>query len=161
MKMTKNMYSGLIGVVLGLGYLFSASRIPTSAVQDAIGPKPFPFLVGFLAVISGGILCLKELRIPEDKREAFSFGFLAEKSVYSKMLAIVVAGIAYGMLLDPLGYILSTAGFMLFLTFMLSKKVKINLILSTAFPIITYVVFSTLLSLSLPRGILGEIFPYF
>ncbi len=161
MKMTKNMYAGLIGVILGLGYLVAATRIPTSAVQDAIGPKPFPFLVGFLALIPGVVLCLKELRRSPEKREPFSFGFLSEKPVYAKMLVIVVLGIAYGLLLDPLGYILSTAGFMLCLTFMLSKWYRINVIISLAFPLITYIVFSTLLSLSLPRGILGEIFPYF
>jgi putative tricarboxylic transport membrane protein len=72
-----------------------------------------------------------------------------------------VAGITYGMFLDYLGYILATAAFMLAMTFMLSKRTKVNLILSLCFPIVTYVVFATLLSLSLPRGILGEIFPYF
>ena len=117
--------------------------------------------MGILALIRGAILCLKELRIPGDQRQPFSFGFLAEKSVYAKILVIVALGIGYGIFLDPLGYILSTAGFMLCLTFMLSKRVKINLTLSLAFPIVTYLVFSTLLSLSLPRGILGEIFPYF
>jgi putative tricarboxylic transport membrane protein len=104
---------------------------------------------------------LRERALPREDRKPFSFGFREEFSVYVKIAITVAAGIAYGMMLEPLGYVLSTLGFMLLLTFLVSPRVVQNLAISFAFPLVTYVVFSTLLNLSLPRGILGEIFPYF
>jgi len=161
MTMTKDMIAGLIGVVLGGGYFLMALGLPMSAVQDEVGPRLFPFIVGGVALLSGIVLVLREIRRPQAEKQPFSFGFGAERRVYVKIFITVGGGILYGLALDPVGYVLSTFGFMLLLTFLVSSRVVQNLLISIVFPLVTYVVFSNLLSLSLPRGILGDLLPYF
>ena len=161
MTMTKDMIAGLLGVFLGGGYFLMALGLPMSAVQDEVGPRLFPFIVGGVAFLSGVILVLREIRCPGEGKKPFSFGFAAERRVYVKIFITVAGGILYGLALDPVGYVLSTFGFMLLLTFLVSPKIAQNLLISFVFPLVTYLIFSNLLSLSLPRGILGDLFPYF
>ena len=159
--MTKDMIVGLLGLFLGGGYALMAWMLPMSAVQDDVGPRLFPLIVGGVAFLAGLVLVLRERSLPREDRKPFSFGFREEFQVYMKIAITVVAGIAYGMALEPLGYVLATLGFMLLLTFLVSSRMLQNLVISFTFPLVTYVIFSSLLNLSLPRGILGEIFPYF
>jgi putative tricarboxylic transport membrane protein len=159
--MTRDMIVGLLGLFLGGGYTAMALMLPVSAVQDGVGPRLFPCIVGGVAFLAGLVLVLRERACPREERKVFSFEFREDRKVYVKILLTVAGGIAYGMLLDPLGYVLATMGFMLFLTFMVSSRAVQNLAISLLFPLVTYVVFSNLLSLSLPRGILGELLPYF
>ncbi len=158
--MSKDFVAGLLGLFLGGGYLYMALALPSSAVQDQMGPKLFPCIIGGLALLSGLVLLIRAKIVSPKDNTSFSFNFVRDRGVYLRILVTVVAGILYGMVLDKWGYILATAFFMLILTFLVSKKVVQNLVISILFPLATYLIFSNLLDLSLPRGILDEIFPY-
>jgi putative tricarboxylic transport membrane protein len=157
--MTKNMTAGIFSVVLGLGYLVAAFRIPVFDTGDEIGPRAFPFMIAAVVICCGLALILKELK--SRNRKPFSWGFISERGIWLQILITIAAGIIYGLVLDWLGYVIATFLFMIVVASIINiGKHLQNLIIAAAFSIVTFVAFAVILKLSLPRGILGGILPF-
>ncbi len=157
--MTKNLTTGIFSVVLGLAYLAGTYNIPVFDASDAVGPRSFPFLVAAIVIICGAALIVSDLRSKE--RKPFSWGFAADSAIWLQIFACMAAGIAYGLVLDWLGYLIATILFMLIVTTLINVgRHKQNLIISVLFSVISFISFALLLKLSLPRGLLGGILPF-
>jgi putative tricarboxylic transport membrane protein len=153
---TKNEISGLMAIIISSIYLLATLRLPETAMGDNIGPKLFPILAGALAFLCGLILLVKDLRQKKSNKEIFHLGLKENKNIYIKIGITIFLGIAYGFALVPLGYVISTALFMLLVTRLINGPRWLeNLLLALAFPVVTYVVFAIMLGLSLPRGLLS------
>lgn len=154
--MTRNVINGLGAVIFGCVYLVMTMRLPHLQVGDSLGPKVFPLMVGGLLTLLGAVLLFKEMLLPKEQRKTISLQMPADVRVVVVRMALTsFFGIAYGFLLDPLGYLLSTTIFMLALMFMVNKLSRWleNIAVSVGFSVVTYAGFATLLHLSLPRGI--------
>ncbi len=69
--------------------------------------------------------------------------------------------IAYGLVMDTVGFLVSTAAFMLFISFLINKgRTAQNIIVAVAFSAICYGVFGVALKLSLPRGLIESLLPF-
>ncbi len=159
-KVTTNVLTGIISIVLGLFYTISAMLLPRMTLGDKLGPKVFPYVVGFVAVIAGIALIVQD-RNPTKKSKKAEFGFVKYKSVWIRIALISVAGIIFGLIIDSVGYMLSTAAFMFVVSILINKKRYIqNLIIAVLFAVITYFVFAVALKLSLPRGFLEQLLPF-
>jgi putative tricarboxylic transport membrane protein len=90
---------GLVVVMVALGYILSATQIPTTFLADPVGSKTFPFLVGGIMVICGIYVMIKPDADP-DWPIIRTFGALA-------ITVIVLVGYAYA--LKPLGFLIPTA----------------------------------------------------
>ena len=90
---------GLVVVMVALGYILSATQIPTTFLSDPVGSKTFPFLVGGIMVICGIYVMIKPDPDP-DWPALRTFGALA--------ITIVVL-VAYAYALKPLGFLIPTA----------------------------------------------------
>ncbi len=157
--MTKNLTAGILAVVLGIAYLIGAFMVPVYEAGDQIGPRAFPFLVAAIVIVSGGILVAKDLRAPE--RVPFTWGFSSDPVLWLRILAIMVLGIAYGLALDTLGYLIATFLFMVGVCSLINaRKHGQNLLIAAIFSLVTFVVFAVVLNLSLPRGLLGDVLPF-
>ncbi len=157
--MTKNLTTGIFAVVLGLAYLAGTYAIPVFDAADSVGPRSFPFLIAAITIGCGLALIINDLRNKE--RKPFSWGFAAESGVWLRIAATMAAGIAYGLVLDWLGYLIATFIFMLIVTTLINVgRHKQNLIIAAMFSIVSFVSFALLLKLSLPRGLLGGILPF-
>jgi putative tricarboxylic transport membrane protein len=157
--MTKNFTTGALSVLLGLLYLAGTFQIPVTPGIDEVGPRAFPFLIAAVMIASGAGLLIQDLR--SGVRVPFSWGFLAARGVWLRILATMGAGVVYGLILDDLGYLISTFLFMIAVTLLLNPgKTRQNLIVSAAFSVVTFVTFALVLKLSLPRGILGGVLPF-
>ena len=157
--MTKNLTTGIFAVVLGLAYLAGTYSIPVFEAADSVGPRSFPFLIAAITIGCGVALIINDLRSTE--RKPFSWGFAAESGVWLRILATMVAGIAYGLVLDWLGYLIATFFFMMLVTTLINVgRHKQNVIISALFSIISFISFALFLKLSLPRGLLGGILPF-
>jgi len=153
---TKNEISGLLAITISSIYIFATLRLPETAMGDNVGPKLFPLLAGCLAFLCGLILLIKDKKLDKSKKEIFHLGLREQKDLYVKIALTICLGIAYGFVLVPLGYVISTAIFMLCITRLINGKRWLeNLLISLTFPVITYIVFAILLGLSLPRGLLS------
>ena len=151
---TKDTITGVFAVVLGAAYLASTFRIPQMDAGDEVGPRAFPYIVAAVVIACGLALLLKELL--NTKRQEFSFKFVADRGIWLRIVATMIAGIAYGLVLDWLGYLISTVIFMLVVCTMINVgKHKQNIIIAVVFSIFTFISFALILKLSLPRGVLG------
>jgi putative tricarboxylic transport membrane protein len=131
--------------------------LPDPAMGDPMGPKLFPLIVGYGAVISGAVLVYREFKAKnKSKKEIISFELESNKGLYIKIALTITIGIIYGLILDPIGYVISTFVFVLSVMSIINnmKRMVENLIVSLSFSVVTYYVFSILLKLSLPRGLL-------
>ncbi len=97
--------------MLGLAYLAGTYAIPVFDAADSVGPRSFPFLIAAITIGCGLALIINDLRNKE--RKPFSWGFAAESGVWLRIAATMAAGIAYGLVLDWLGYLIATFIFML------------------------------------------------
>ena len=152
--MTKDTITGVFAVTLGIAYLVGTFRIHVMDAGDEVGPRVFPFLIAATVIICGLWLLVKEAINKE--RKAFSFGFIAERDIWMRILLSMAAGIIYGLILDGLGYLLSTVLFM----FTVGELINVgrhrqNAVIALAFAIVTFIAFALILKLSMPRGILG------
>lgn len=158
--MTTNIITGIISIVLGLFYTITAMLLPRMAMGDKLGPKIFPYVVGTVAIITGIALVLQD-RNPAKKSKKAEFGFAKHKSVWIRIALISIVGIIFGLVIDSVGYMISTAVFMFVVAILINKNRYVqNLIIALLFAIITYGVFAVALKLSLPRGFLEQMLPF-
>jgi len=158
-RFTKDTITGVFSVVVGSVYLISTTTIPITAAGDQVGPRVFPYIIAVLVIGCGLWLLAKEFL--SKNRQPFSWGFIADRWVWVRILLTMAAGICYGLVLDGLGYLIATFLFMIVVCEMINVgRHGQNLIIATAFPIVTFVSFALLLKLSLPRGILGAVLPF-
>lgn len=159
-SVTTNFITGILSIALGLFYTITAMLLPKMTLGDKLGPKVFPYVVGTIAIITGIALLLQD-RNPAKKSKKAEFGFVKYKSVWIRIALISIAGIVFGLIIDSVGYMLSTAAFMFVVSILINKKRYVqNLIIAVLFAVITYFVFAVALKLSLPRGFLEQLLPF-
>ena len=158
--MTTNFLSGLVAVVVGGIYLVTTMLLPEMRMGDRLGPKLFPTVVGVAAIVAGVALMVLDKRPGKAGKKA-DFGFKEHKDLWLKILLTTVVGIAYGLVMDTVGFLGSTAAFMLFISFLINKgRTAQNIIVAVAFSVICYGVFGVALKLSLPRGLIESLLPF-
>lgn len=152
--LTKNRLTGLVSLLLGIIYFFATRNLPETAVADPIGPRAFPYIIASGMIIIGLVLALKREPLTE-KNRAVIFNLSTEKELMINIGYTCVAGIVFGLILEPVGYLISTFAFMTAMMFITNgRRILYNLSIGLLFAVTTYVLFFILLEVSLPRGIL-------
>ena len=152
--LTKNRLTGLVSLLLGIIYFFATRNLPETAVADPIGPRAFPYIIATGMIIVGLVLALKREPLTE-KNRAVIFNLSTEKELMINIGYTCVAGIVFGLILEPVGYLISTFAFMTAMMFITNgRRILYNLSIGLLFAVTTYVLFFILLEVSLPRGIL-------
>ena len=152
--MTKDRVTGLLAVVVGGVYLAATFRVPVYESGDETGPRAFPFLIAALVIASGLGLLVKDARATV--RDRMAWGFSADRGTWIRIVLTIAFGIAYGLVLDGLGYLVATFLFMIAVSSFINVGRHVqNLVVSASFSIISFVTFGILLQLSIPRGILA------
>ena len=149
-----DIYGGLIGILIGLYALWEGSRMPTDVVMK-IGPSFFPNILAGLLIIFSVTLIINALK--GQSKGALEPLKLANKGVQRGLITLF-ATIIFCVVLEPLGFILTSIIFLMFMMWMLGKR-KPLLILSIP-PLITFsiwLVFEKVLHLSMPMGVLIDI----
>lgn len=141
-------------IVVAAAYLYATTLIPTLEIGDPLGPKAFPRLLGICLLIGASLLFIemwkdRKARVPPPVE-----GELATWR-HAGMIAAVTAwtGIYYAMF-DKLGYIVSTAIYLLALMAWFNRgKWTANVLTSLLFSGLSYWMFLKL-DVNLPKGIL-------
>lgn len=151
MKKT-NIFAGLFGLALSIYAIVTASGFPENNSATDPGAGFFPIIMGVFT----GVLCLvlivlalmgkgpdidKQLHLTSGMKRAF--------------LAIALF-VLYCVLFKPLGFILDTV-WLLFVGMLLmqNRRYVLMAVISVIVPIIIYVIFSMLLYVQLPAGLLS------
>lgn len=155
--MTINLVSSIITIAVGLTYMIMALNFPNATVGRPLEPKIFPVILGIAMTILGFALLIDEL-IKNSKSKDKETIKLSFGNNGKKIAITVINAIAYALLFNILGYVLSTIIFLEveLLIFGELKSWKISTIVSVIFSIIAFLIFNTLLGLYLPK--LGQFF---
>ncbi len=155
MALTKNRVTGLVSLIVGIIYFIATRNLPETAVSDPIGPKVFPTIVSIGMILVGMILVLKK-EVLTEKNRAVVVKWPADKEIVINIGYTCVAGLVFGLLLEPVGYLICSFLFMTAMMFITNGlRVFYNIAVGLIFSCGTYGVFFSLLEVSLPRGILA------
>lgn len=103
---------GLVSLMVALAYIASATQIQTSFLQDPVGPKAFPILIGCVAALSSLVLIFKPDPDPN---------WPVAKTFLSLLFAVVVL-VGYAYALKPFGFLLPTAVTAAILSYQISPR---------------------------------------
>jgi len=144
--------SGLFWIGIGIIFCVGALDIGLGTPKAPRGGF-FPFLGGMTLISLGLILSLWSFlrpRIKDAKERIFP-------PIYDlrRLLGIFIAPLAYGILLERLGFLLTTFSFMVFLlAFRSPRRWGPILVVSILTCLLSYVFFVILLKVQLPQGVL-------
>jgi putative tricarboxylic transport membrane protein len=151
---TADIYGGIIGILIGVFAFWEGRKMPADVVMG-IGPSFFPnFLAGFLVLFSVALL-VNALR--GRSKGAVEPLRLADPGVRRGLITLAAAFL-FCALLDPLGFILTSEIFLVFMIWVLGKRDALSLV--AAPPVVTvatWLLFEKVLHLSLPAGVLADI----
>lgn len=141
-------------LILAGAYFYATEQLPSLEIGDPLGPKAFPRLLGVGLVIAAIVLLLEILRA----RKAAPKAKVADPQARGATLvvgAVALWTLLYFVLFERLGYILSTSIYLLVLTGYFNRgKTVANVTTSILFSVISYLMFTKLLGVNLPPGIL-------
>ena len=147
----KDFYTGLLFLIFTGAIFVLILRSPTHQVSSGPGPFFFPTIA---ALLLGGLslaLLIKGARQDEGGRKA-----VQGKRIWGRTIWIIAWSAIYGATIEPLGYLLSTGIVTFALLFYFNRRSWVfNIVLSVFTPVSIFILFDTLLKVSMPRGILG------
>lgn len=154
--------AGGVGVAFSLVYLAIALQIPSSfSSAELVGPRVFPIAIGVALALASLALLVKGLREASSDEGGEPAEPVEEEDdtleQNSTRLGVIIALLfGYILLFVPLGYLISTFLFVLTVTMYLDSRHWIrNLVYAILFPIVVYFVFTELLRVTLPTGLLS------
>jgi putative tricarboxylic transport membrane protein len=169
LKRSPDAVAGLAAAVLGVVYLVAAFQIePDPSTTSVVGPQVAPIVIGTATVVCALALFVRGLRAPDaapapaaehtdDARVADDRDLDAARRL-SRRQVVVTFGIftAYIVAFIPLGYLLSTFGFLVAMTTYVDRsKLLRNCVYGAVFAPCVYVLFNYGLQVQLPPGLLG------
>ena len=141
--------TGLIFIMLG-AYVtwYSMFKLKVGTISRP-GSGFFTLICGLGILVLSLIWLLSGLKKQEDK------GAMWEKGQWLSPLLAIVVTFAYAFLMEPLGYIISTAVFIILWQVIVSRARRITIIVFTIIgTAVMYLLFEVLLSVPLPNGLL-------
>jgi putative tricarboxylic transport membrane protein len=143
-------------LVLAGVYFYATEQLPSLEIGDPLGPKAFPRLLGIGLVITAVVLLLEILRARKSTApKAETRDDAATRGTSLIVGAVALWTLLYFIAFERLGYILSTSLYLLMLTSYFNRgKTIANVLTSVLFPVISYLMFTKLLGVTLPPGIL-------
>ena len=149
--MTQNKVIGIFGALLTAIYGFSTFSATGAGATFLSGTKIFPMMVIILTGVLSAVIFLQD-HMGKEKGKKLDI----DKKVIVTIGKSTAIFVVYTLIFEHLGYILSTVVLLMGLLSILNKgKLKQNIIISVAFSAIAYFVFSKLLAISLPPGIIN------
>lgn len=130
---------GLVGLLIALAYVASATQIQTSFLADPVGPKTFPIIIGVVAAIC----CLVMLFRPDPDPE------WPDAPTWVALAVAVVVLVGYAYALKPLGFLLPTAIAAGILSYQISPNKKAAAVAGVCLSLGLFVLFKFALGLSL------------
>lgn len=146
--MANRLFAGAI-FLIALAYTWIAFTAISAPFQyDPLGPESWPRLLGGATLLCSGALLLR----PDDTL------FDLPLATFRRLLLLVALLIAYAVLFQPLGFIVSTFLFCVGTSLMLGASAVAALSFGVATGGLGYVLGALLLDLNLPAGVLASIF---
>lgn len=170
----RDLIGGVAASVIGASYLLAASRVRSSALDDAMGPGGMPQAYGWAILVLGFVLIamamLRQWRrangdhtnIAEQHQHATAEQSLLESDEppigrqISRAGGLLLCGIAYVLLVETLGYPVSIALLIVSVSLYMGERVGLRvLIIGVLGALAMWMVFVQLLGVAMPASVLG------
>lgn len=143
--------AALFILIFGTAYLSAAISMPSVTIGDPLGHRTFPIFLGGLIIALGLSLLLKPTNTGGSPTLRGSFLIVL-------LLATFLA--AYGYTLPSLGYPLGTFLFLFITSRIIGERSwKSGFLLSTALSLGIFILFTKVLDIPLPLGVLKNLMP--
>ncbi len=143
-RMADRIFGG-VGVALAAFFIWQATTIEESFIQDPVGPKTFPIIIGILLGISSLVILIR----PDKSPSWPTGGRLLE------ILFAVVVLVGYALALPTAGFVAATAVASAILSWRLGAHPLSAVLAGIAIAVGIYVAFHLILGLSLAKGPFG------
>lgn len=131
-------------LAIGAFFVTASTGITQSSYGSKVGPSAFPMLLGILLimlslmVIYGAAKLKGEGKAPTGRK-------------YARLAILIAATIAYIVIFEPLGYVISTFLFLTFVFQLMERKALLkSVLISAVFSGVVYVAYVSLLQGTLP-----------
>lgn len=103
----------LILVALGVALYWHSGTMTTELTSGNIGPEVLPRVLAVALILTAGLNLATVLRTQPAQRKKAGSEDAAARGAYTQFLVLVALLVAYTLLLEPLGYVISTFLFLL------------------------------------------------
>ena len=150
----------LASILIALFLIHNEYGMPTPSIPQTLGPSFMPIALLVALILVGIVLFFNSLRQTPDAAgdAAVSPAPVPKTSLDQyKVLGLVTLGLlVYAAILDPIGFIISTALLIIWQAQLFEKgKLMRNLVVGVLFSLLVYYVFVHVLGVMLPAGILA------
>ncbi|MBM4314618.1 MAG: tripartite tricarboxylate transporter TctB family protein [Deltaproteobacteria bacterium] len=149
---TADTISGLFLIAVALAFGIAAQRLPTAFANEFAGPSFMPTMLALALGVCGAGIVIKARFLPKANR--MPGWFAADREGAVRIAVVAAATAAYNLLLEPLGYLIVTFAFLVFLLRYLKVSWRVNLAVSLVASVGTYALFVVWLKVVLPMGLL-------
>ncbi|WP_309091004.1 tripartite tricarboxylate transporter TctB family protein [Domibacillus sp.] len=144
MSRTFDRYASIIFLLIGAFFITESRKIAATSYGSNVGPDIFPIGLGILLILLSIKLFIEAVKNKQD-------GKGGEKPDYKRFFIIFAAAILYIVLLEPLGYVITTFLFLLIGFQVLERGGWLkSILIAAAFSFGVYYIFVGLLQGSLP-----------
>jgi putative tricarboxylic transport membrane protein len=142
--------ASIVFFALGILVVVESQKISTSAYGSSVGPSAFPIGLGILLIVLSIFLFIETVRHKKAYEIAASKNGESAPN-YKNFLIIFISALAYVLLLEPVGYLITTFAFLLIAFQTLEKgKFITSAIIAAGFTGVIYFGFVNVLGGSLP-----------
>lgn len=155
--------------IFSIIFIWQATQVSEPPRNISVGPRTFPLLIGCMMLAISVVLVWQHVR--RRSNEARATASERELSVvpleeddtsvsdWPAVWGVLGALLALFLLLEPLGFVIALGGFLFGLsTFFGPSRWLLNLVISLAFSASFYYLFTRVLDIPLPNGILKSLF---
>ncbi|WNC16064.1 tripartite tricarboxylate transporter TctB family protein [Brevibacillus brevis] len=100
-------YASLLFLVLGAAFVIGSGNISASAYGSNVGPNIFPLGLGSLLIVLSLRLFYETFKYKQEEKKS------GPALDYKRFLIVLVAALLYALLLEEIGYVVSTFLFLL------------------------------------------------
>jgi putative tricarboxylic transport membrane protein len=144
----RDLISGLFW--MGFGAVFAIGGLKQGLIRQGIpGPGSLPFIVGLISIGLSFIVFVQAFT----KKSAAKEKFFPQQSSLPKLILALISLFIYGFLLKPIGFVLTTLVFLIFVLRLVGHEKWITAVsFSLLTAVLSYLLF-TALQVQLPRGV--------
>lgn len=170
-RVNSDTVAGAVVLVFALAYTILALRIPPSSFTNAVvGPSVFPIAIGVGLILASLALLVKGLvarpapdgppdvaGLEDPALDDLPYETNPPQSPVKLAVTLLIL-LGYVLTFVDLGYVLSTFLFLLISGMYLDRKHPVrNTVYAALFPIVVYLIFTVLLGVTLPAGVLPSV----
>ena len=163
MDSRKDLIFAFVVIALGIAVVLITHSFEEPLIVDAVGPRAFPYGLGLILILGGGIVFAQRLRnmnasgayqVPSEGNDDDE----GHPASGIRGMTMIALAFGYAAVLDPVGFLVATPVFLVIAFLLMAERNWLTILASAiGYTAVTYVVFGHLLNIRLPPGLLSGI----